>query len=132
MFNRMRLVAAAAALVATAPLAAVGTANAEEAVAAAKPERTITIKGVEPREGVFFAKGKVKPDYKQRFAVVERKLKSEKNWSNFRTFKTTNDSSYRERISALKRSGIVCYRIKIKGNDQFRTSYSNKVCIRTF
>lgn len=132
MFNRMRLVAAAAALIATAPLAAVGTANAEGAAAAAKPERTITIKGVEPRSNVFFIKGRVKPDYKQRFAVLQRKLKSEKNWDNARKFKTTNNSTYRERISALDRSGIVCYRVKIAGNDKFRTSYSNKVCIRTF
>ena len=132
MFNRMRLVAVAAALVATAPLAAVGTANAEPAAGEAKPERTIKIKGVEPRDGVFFAKGKVTPNYQQRFAVMQRKLKSEKSWDNVRKFKTTDNSTYRERIHALKRQGVVCYRVKIKGNDTFKTSYSGRVCIRTF
>lgn len=131
MFNRMRLAAAVAALVATAPLASVGTAHAEQAAGEAKPERTITIKGVEPRDGVFFIKGKVEPDYEKRYAFVQRKLKSEKSWSNFREFKTTNDSRYRERVYALKRVGIVCYRVKIKGNDTFATSYSARVCIRT-
>lgn len=128
--NRMRLAAAAIALVAGAPLASLGTADAAPA-AEAKPERTISIKGVEPREGVFFVKGKVEPDYKQRFAIVQRKLKSENKWDNFRTFKTTDDSRYRERVYALKRSGVVCYRVKINGNDVFATSYSGRVCIRT-
>jgi len=132
MFNRMRLVAVAAALVATAPLAAVGTANAEQAAGEAKPERTIRIKGVEPRDSVFFVKGRVKPNYKERFAIVQRKLKSEKSWDNFGTFKTTDESTYRERIYALKRPGVVCYRVKVKGNDTFKTSYSGRVCIRTF
>lgn len=132
MFNRMRLVAVAAALVATAPLAVVGTANAEQAAGEAKPERTIRIKGVEPRNGVFFVKGRVKPNYKQRFAIVQRKLKSEKSWDNVGTFKTTDESTYRERIHALKRPGVVCYRVKVKGNDTFKTSYSGRVCIRTF
>ena len=86
MFNRMRFVAATAALVATAPLATVGTANAALAAGEAKPERTITIKGVEPRDGVFFVKGKVEPTYQERFAVLQRKLKSEKSWDNFGTF----------------------------------------------
>lgn len=126
--TRMRLVAAAAALIATAPLAMIGTANAE---AQAKPEREISIKGVEPKDGVFFVKGKVQPDYEKRFAIVERKLKSENKWSNFRKFKTTNQSKYRQRIKALNRTGVVCYRIKIKGNANFKTSYSSRVCIRT-
>ena len=132
MSNRMRLVAAAAALVATAPLAALGTAHAEQAAGEAKPERTITIKGVEPRDGVYFVKGKVTPSYKERFALVQRKLKSEQTWSSYDRFKTTDESRYRERIEALERVGTVCYRVKIKGNDTFATSYSGRVCIRTF
>ena len=132
MFNRTRLVAVAAALVATAPLAAVGTANAEQAAGEAKPERIISIKGVEPKDGVFFVKGKVEPSYKERFAIIQRKLKSEKSWDNYSKFQTTDESRYRERVFALKRPGTVCYRVKIKGNDSFKTSYSARVCIRTF
>lgn len=132
MFNRIRLVAVSAALVATAPLATVGTANAEQAAGEAKPERIISIKGVEPKDGVFFVKGKVQPDYKERFAIVQRKLKSEKSWDNDHKFRTTDESTYRERVYALKRPGTVCYRVKIKGNDNFKTSYSGRVCIETF
>ncbi len=128
--NRLRLAAATIALVAAAPLASLGTAHAAQA-GEAKPERTISIKGVEPKDGVFFVKGTVEPDYQERFALVQRKLKSEKKWDNFRKFKTTDESKYRERIYALKRTGVVCYRVKIKGNDTFATSYSGRVCIRT-
>lgn len=129
--NRLRLTAATIALVAAAPLASLGTAEAAQ-VAQAKPERTITLKGVEPKDGVFFIKGRVEPDYKERFAFVQRKLKSENKWDNFRKFKTTNKSTYRERVYALKRPGVVCYRVKIKGNDTFATSYSGRQCIKTF
>ena len=127
--NRMRLAAATIALVAAAPLASLGTAHAAGEV---KPERSISIKGVEPRDGVFFIKGKVEPNYQERFALVQRKLKSEQKWSNLRKFQTTDESRYRERVFALERAGTVCYRVKIKGNDAFATSYSSRVCIHTF
>lgn len=132
MFHRIRLAVVGAALIATTPLVAVTATADVAATAAAKPERTITIKGVEPRDGVFFAKGRVKPDYKERFGIMQRKLKSEKKWSNWRKFKTTKKSTYRERIAPLKRTGVVCYRVKIKGNANFATSYSSRVCIRTY
>jgi len=128
--TRMRLVAATVALVATAPLAALGTANADPA-GEAKPERTIKVVGKEPREGKFIIKGNVKPNYERRSAIVERKLKSAKNWGTFRKFKTDGQSKFTERIAALNRPGVVCYRVKIKGNDSFKTSYSSRVCIQT-
>lgn len=127
--NHTRLAAASIALVAAAPLASLGTAHA--ATALVKPERTISIMGVEPKDGVFFVKGDVQPAYKERFAIVQRKLKSESTWSKLRTFRTTDESTYRERVYALDRPGRVCYRVKIKGNDNFATSYSGRVCIRT-
>lgn len=134
MFHRMRLAVVGAALVATTPLVAVtATADVATTAAPAKPERTITLKGVEPREGVFFAKGRVTPDYKNRFAIMQRKLKSADRWRDWDKFKTTSQSRYRERIAPLKRTGVVCYRVKIKGNANFKTSYSHDVvCIRTF
>ncbi len=128
----MRLAVATVALVATAPLAALGTAHAEQAQPQAKPEREISIKAVEPRDKVFFVKGKVRPDYTERFAILQRKLKRDKSWSDDGKFKTSDQSRYRERVHALKRPGTVCYRIKIKGNDNFKTSYSSRICIRTF
>lgn len=132
MATRTRLAAATITLVATAPLAALGTADAEQAAGQAKPERAISIKGVEPRDDVYFVKGKVTPDYEKRFAILQRKLKSENKWSNSRKFKTTDTSKYRERVYALKRPGVVCYRVKIKGNDNFKTSYSDRVCIHSY
>lgn len=130
--TRTRLAAATVALIAAAPLAVLGTANAEQVASQGKAERAISIKGVEPREGVFFVKGKVQPDYEKRFAILQRKLKSANKWSNNGKFKTSSTSRYRERVHALNRPGTVCYRIKIKGNDNFKTSYSGRVCIRTF
>lgn len=127
--NRMRLAAATIALLAAAPLASLGTAHA--AAGEPKPERVISIKGVEPKDGVFFVKGNVEPAYKERFAILQRKLKSEDSWGNARKFKTTAESTYRERVYALNRPGMVCYRVKIKGNDTFATSYSAQFCIRS-
>ncbi len=130
MTHRLRLVAAAAALVATAPLASLGTAQAEPA--APDATRTITMKGSEPRSGVFFAKGRVAPSYANRYAIMQRKLKSAKNWDNWKKFKTNDNSRYRKEIKALNRVGTICYRVKIKGSGRFETSYSNRqVCIRT-
>lgn len=130
MSNRMRLVAAAAALLVAAPVASLGTAHAQ-GTTGELPERQISIKGIEPRDGVFFAKGKVTPDYRNRYAIMQRKLKSASSWDNWRKFKTNDSSRYRKEIKALKRTGTICYRVKIKGNDSFATSYSGRVCIKT-
>ena len=130
MFNRMRLVAAAAALLVAAPMASLGTAHAQ-GTTGELPQRQISIKGIEPREGVFFAKGRVRPDYENRYATMQRKLKSANSWDNWRKFKTNDSSRYRKEIKALERTGTICYRVKIKGNDSFATSYSGRVCIKT-
>lgn len=131
MFHRMRLAVVGAALVATTPLMAVTATADVAATAAVKQERTITVKLVQPREGVFFAKGRVKPDYKERFAIMQRKVKGTKKWRDWRKFRTTDESRYRERIVPLNRVGRVCYRVKIKGNARFKTSYSDRVCINS-
>ena len=130
--NRLRLVAAGAALVMSASLTVPSSATAEPAGPQAKEERTITIKGVEPRPNVFIAKGRVFPAYENKPAIMQRKLKSAKRWTTWKNFETNGTSRYRERISALKRVGVVCYRVKIQGNAKFKNSFSNKVCIRTF
>jgi hypothetical protein len=130
MTNRLRLVAAAAALVAAAPLASNGTAHAEPDAPAAT--RTVITKAVEPRTGVFFAKGRVEPSYENRTAILQRKLKSAEKWGSWKQFKTDGDSRYRKRIAPLDRVGTVCYRVKIKASGGFETSYSERaVCIRT-
>lgn len=129
MHVRTRLAAAVAALALSAPLAAVGTAQA--APAAPDATREISIKGIEPRNDVFFAKGKVAPSYENRFAIMQRKLKSEKKWDNWKKFKTNDNSRYRKEIKALNRVGTICYRVKIKASGDFETSYSGRVCIKT-
>jgi len=130
--NRLRLVAAGAALVMSASLAVTTSATAEPATQQAKEEREITIKGIEPRSNVFIAKGRVFPEYKDRRAVMQRKLKSANQWRGWKAFTTNDRSRYRERIAPLKRVGIVCYRVKVAGNARYKTSYSSRVCIRTF
>lgn len=130
--NRMRLVAAGAALVVSASLAVTTSATAESAAGQTKEERTISIAGVEPRPNVFFAKGRVFPDYKNRRAIMQRKPRSEDRWRAWKAFRTNDRSRYRRRIAPLKRVGVVCYRVKVPGNARFKTSYSARVCIRTF
>jgi hypothetical protein len=130
--NRLRLVAAGAALVMSASLAVSTSATAEPGAQQAKEVRPISIKGVEPRPNVFIAKGRVFPEYKERRAVMQRKLKSANRWRGWKAFNTDDRSRYRQRIAPLKRVGVVCYRVKVAGNARYRTSYSSRVCIRTF
>jgi hypothetical protein len=129
MNHRTRLAAAVLALAVSAPLTAVGTAQAEPATP--EVERTITIKGIEPRNNVFFAKGKVEPSYENRYAIMQRKLKSANSWDNWKKFKTNGESRYRKEIKALNRVGTICYRVKINASGRFETSYSGRVCIKT-
>ncbi len=130
--NRLRLVAAGAALVMSASLTVASSATAEPAAPQAKEERTINIKGVEPRPNVFIAKGRVFPAYENKPAIMQRKLKSAKRWTTWKKFETNGSSRYRQRIAALQRVGVVCYRVKVQGNAEFKNSFSRKVCIRTF
>ncbi len=131
--TRLRLVAAGVALVLSASLTVASSATAEPAAPRAAEPRTITIKGVEPRPNVFIAKGRVFPAYENRPAVMQRKLKGAERWRPWTSFETSDTSRYRQRISALTRVGVVCYRVKVWGNGTlFTTSFSKKLCIRTF
>ena len=143
--TRMRLAIATVALAVVAPLVVTTGAVADETgqstaqVAQVKKSRTIYLKGKEAREGVFYAYGRVDPGYAKRPALIQQKLKSEKKWGPYKRFKTNSKSKYRVRIAALKRTGTVCYRVKIAGNKTFKTSYSTRipgksarqVCIKT-
>ena len=132
--NRLRVAVAGTALALTTPLLAVSTAAAPEAAAAqaAKEERTITVVGKEPKDGVFFINGKVEPKYPERFAILQRKLKGQQKWRNERKFRTNDRSRFHERIHPLKKTGTVCYRVRVKGTDTFKAATSARVCIRTF
>ena len=125
--HRTRLVAAAAVLALAAPLAAASTAE-----AGGQERRVISIEGIQTPTHKFFAKGEVAPSYAERNAVMQRKLRGQATWRDDFRFQTGEQSKYRERIKALERVGTVCYRVKIAGSGDYRTSYSGKVCIRTF
>ena len=147
--TRMRLAIAMVALAVVAPLVATTGAAADqsaqtgqttEQVAQAKKARTIYLKAKKINQK-FIAFGRVEPGYAKRPAIMQRKLKSAKKWSNWKRFKTDGKSKYRERIAPLNRLGIVCYRVKVPGNETFKTSFSRniedeksfaKVCIKTF
>lgn len=104
-----------------------GTGTAGEGVS-----RTVTITAVEPRDDVFFAKGMVEPAYAGRIAIMQRKLRRERAWSDWKKFRTTDESRYRRRIEALRRPGVVCYRVRIRASGAYAESRSDRVCIRTF
>ena len=144
--TRMRLAVATVALAVAAPLAGSTVAVADQTgrssaqVAQAKQARTVYLKGKEPKAGVFVANGRVEPGYAKRPAIMQRKLKSAKKWTSYKRFKTNNNSKYRLRIAALNRKGVICYRVKVPGNKNFKTSYSTNItgksqrqlCIRTY
>ena len=144
--TRTRLAVATVALAVAAPLVAATGAVADQTgqstaeAAQGTKSRVVYLKGKEPREGVFVAYGRVEPGYEKRPAVLQRKLKSAKKWSDWKRFETDGQSKYRERIAALKRAGVVCYRVKVPGNATFKTSFStnienksfSRVCIETF
>jgi len=125
--HRTRLAAAAAVLALAAPLAV--TSSAEAGV---QERRTISIEGVKTPTSKFFAKGEVMPSYAERNAVMQRKLRGQATWRKGFRFQTGAQSKYRERIKPLRRIGTVCYRVKVAGSGDYRTSFSGRVCIRTF
>lgn len=95
-------------------------------------QRTIRIRAVEPRDDVFYVKGRVLPDYPGRRAVVQRRLRSAEKWSRWRRFRTSDESRYRQRVKALERPGAVCYRVRVRASNGYAESHSGKICIRTF
>ena len=125
--HRTRLAAAAACLALAAPLGAASTAE-----AGVQERRVISIEGVKTPTDRFFAKGEVTPSYAERNAVMQRKVRGQARWHQDFRFQTGPRSRYRERIQPLRRVGRVCYRVKIAGSDDLRTSFSDRVCIRTF
>ena len=125
--HRTRLAAAAAVLALAAPLAAASTAE-----AGVQERRVISIEGVQTPTNKFFAKGEVTPTYAERNAVMQRKLRGQARWHDDFRFQTGEQSKYRERIKPLRQVGTVCYRVKVAASGDFRTSFSGRVCIRTF
>ena len=126
--HRRRLAAAAAVLALAAPLSTL-TVPAEAGV---QDHRTISIRGIEPRENRFFIKGKVAPSYENRAAIVQRRIGRHGRWKAWDHFRTNDRSRYRQRVKALRRTGRVYYRVKVNASGDFATSFSGAIYIRTY
>ena len=124
---RTRLAVAAAVLSLAAPLSTV-SAPAQAGV----QERTITLHGIQPHAQRFFIKGKVRPAYENRPAVIQRRVGRDGRWKAWRDFRTNDRSRYRERILPLPRPGRVFYRVKVDASDGFAKAFSGSIFIRTF
>ena len=125
--HRPRLAAAAAVLALAAPLSTLTT-----PARAGVQERSISLRGIEPRDDHFFIKGKVRPDYANQAAVIQRRVGRDGRWTAWKDFRTNDQSRYRERVRALRQPGRVFYRVKIDASDGFATSFSGAIFIRTF
>jgi hypothetical protein len=102
------------------------------AEAGTQQHREISIRGIEPRENKFFIKGKVRPSYERRPAIVQRKVGRDGHWSAWKNFRTNGNSRYREKVTALRRPGRVYYRVKVNASNGYATSFSRAVYIRTY
>ena len=125
--HRTRLAAAAAVLALAAPLSTLTV----PAQAGVQEQRQISLRGIEPRNDHFFIKGKVRPSYENRAAVVQRKVGRNGHWTAWKNFRTNGQSRYRERVRPLRHTGRVYYRVKVDASGGFRTSFSGAVFIRT-
>jgi hypothetical protein len=95
-------------------------------------ERTVGITAVEPRDDVFVIKGRVRPAYPDGQLVVQRKRPKAAHWHRWRTVETSARSRYRQRVRQLRRPGVVCYRVRVPGDEAYADAFSAQVCIRTF
>ena len=106
---------------------------ADEAVAARRATRTITIVGKEPRPSQFFISGKVRPEYDRKQVIVQRKVGKKGTYRTYKRIKTNGQSRYRTGVAELNRRGRVYYRTKTVGTKKFKGSFSNgAIVITTF
>lgn len=103
------------------------------AVVAGEPvTRTVTVRGAEPRDDVFFLVGRVQPDYPDGPAVIQRKLRRQQTWQRWRGFTTSATGRFRQRIRPLRRPGVLCYRVRVPAGSGSPAVTSDQVCLRTF
>ncbi|UFN46283.1 hypothetical protein [Nocardioides okcheonensis] len=76
--------------------------------------RKMTIKN--PRG--TFVKGKIKPDYKKKKVLVQKKVG--KKWKKFRTLKTDKKSTFQTTLPASRKRTF--FRFVVKGNSKFAAS----------
>lgn len=98
---------------------------ADEAVAARRTTRNITIEGKEPRPSQFFISGKIRPEYDRKQVIVERKVGNRGKYKTYKRIKTNGKSRYRTGVAELRSRGKVYYRTKTAATKNFKVSYSN-------
>jgi hypothetical protein len=126
--HRTRLAAAAAVLALAAPLSTITV----PAQAGVQEQRSISIRGIEPRHDRFFIKGKVEPSYENRAAIIQRRVGRTGHWNAWKTFRTNDRSRYRQKVTALRQPGRVYYRVKVNASGDYATSFSGALYIRTY
>jgi hypothetical protein len=94
------------------------------ASATVKVHRVVTSNGTEPREGVFFLSGKVKPSYLGRPVFLQRQKCSGCVWRTIDSERTNSLSRYRFRLPA-PRSGSDDFRVMVPADSAFLRSCSS-------
>lgn len=116
-----------------ASISQVEAAAGDDAVAARRTTRDITINGNEPRPSKFVISGKVRPEYDRKVVVVERKVGKNGKFKTYKRIKTNGKSQYRTGVAELRNRGKVFYRTKTAATKNFKVSYSDgAIVITTF
>lgn len=96
---------------------------------AAKPQRTISSRAVEPKPQAFFIKGAVSDGYARKKIYVERRVGGAGDWRVVRTEKTTGLSRFKVRIFRFRESRKTCWRVRVPGRNDFRGAKTDAVCL---
>ncbi|MGI8646564.1 MAG: hypothetical protein ACR2JD_09640 [Nocardioides sp.] len=100
------------------------------AVSATAEPREVIVKPREPRPDVFFLAGGVKPDYRTKAAILQRRNCGGCAWFAHDRFRTDQRSRFRLPVPDLKPGEkLVCYRVKVAGSAGFSKAYSEVNCI---
>ena len=105
------------------------TVLAPQAAAATAEDRAVIAKPQEPRPDVFFLAGRVRPDYRKKPVVLQRRNCPDCSWFAAERFRTDGDSRSRASVADSKEGEKkVCYRVKVPSSMRFRTSVSEVDC----
>ena len=106
----------------------VGPASGE---AADHEDLEIVVTPREPRPDVFVLKGRVKPEYKRREAILQRRNCGDCAWYAVEKFHTDGESRFKLRIPtpSPEERRRICYRVKIPRSDKYRRAISISNCI---
>lgn len=97
-----------------------------------KVARKLNSRGAEPRPGRFFIKGSVKPKWKRKPVVIQRKTCKSCAWKKWDVVKTNRKGKFSARIYAKKKAGKIWYRPMVKPTTQFVRTIGGAVVITTY